>query len=287
LCVIAEETYLQRLIWQYLKHSVYSGGNYEDVEHGISLGCPLSPLMAALYLKPLDDLFEDSELFYARFMDDWVIIAPTRWGLRHVVKEVNLLLNSLKLSKAPDKTFIGRVERQFDFLGYHFSPTALTVAQKTLQRRDMRLARLYEQGASDERIEQYVSRWQRWAVAGLDGKVTTPQAPDLQRIKSARYSFEAKLLALGSASLLATTATDSHATIYYADLSNSTLNLVAGTTLDWDCDQTADLGGFTYPACATFFGADGCVGVSAPLVYVQSTGASGHNLWCVSQGIVA
>lgn len=50
---------------------------------GFSLRCPLSPLMGALYLKPLDDA--TAGLFYARFMDDWVILTTTRWKLRAAV----------------------------------------------------------------------------------------------------------------------------------------------------------------------------------------------------------
>jgi len=34
---------------------VSNGGVYVDVQQGISLGCSLSPLMGALYLKTLDD----------------------------------------------------------------------------------------------------------------------------------------------------------------------------------------------------------------------------------------
>ncbi len=34
----------------------------------------------------------------------------------------------LKLEKHPDKTFIGRIEKGFDFLGYHFSPEGLSMA---------------------------------------------------------------------------------------------------------------------------------------------------------------
>ncbi len=41
------------LLTQYVQHPIYEGGLYEDVERGISLGCPLSPLMGALYLKRL------------------------------------------------------------------------------------------------------------------------------------------------------------------------------------------------------------------------------------------
>jgi hypothetical protein len=36
------------------------------------------------------------------------------------------------LEKAPDKTFIGRIEKGFDVLGYHFSPEGTTVAAATV-----------------------------------------------------------------------------------------------------------------------------------------------------------
>ena len=61
------------------------------------LGCPLSPLMGALFLKPLDDLMGRMGLFYVRFMDDWVILARTRWKLRGAVKAVQELMGELKL----------------------------------------------------------------------------------------------------------------------------------------------------------------------------------------------
>jgi RNA-directed DNA polymerase len=64
------------LLRQYVRRTIYDGGLYEDVERGISLlGCPLSPLMGALYLKLLDERVEATGLAYARFMDDWVILA--------------------------------------------------------------------------------------------------------------------------------------------------------------------------------------------------------------------
>ena len=81
--------------------------------------------MGALYLKPLDDRMAEIELFYARFMDDWVILAPTRWKLRRAIKAVNEALTDLKVEQHPDKTFIGRITRGKDFLGYTFSPDGL------------------------------------------------------------------------------------------------------------------------------------------------------------------
>jgi hypothetical protein len=82
---------------------------------GISLGCPLSPVMAALYLGPLDRRMEATGLTYARFMDDWVILAPTRWSLRRAIVVVNETLRELRVEQHPDKTFIGRMERGFTF----------------------------------------------------------------------------------------------------------------------------------------------------------------------------
>ncbi len=55
--------------------------------------------------------------FYMRFMDDILVLAPTRWRLRKAVKAVNEVLGSLCLLRHPDKTFVGRTERGFDFLG--------------------------------------------------------------------------------------------------------------------------------------------------------------------------
>jgi RNA-directed DNA polymerase len=89
--------------------------------------------MGALHLRALDERLEGLGLFYARFMDDWVAqsVAPIRWKLRKAIKRVNQTLAELKVEKHPDKTFIGRIERGFDFLGYHFSPGGLSLAPKT------------------------------------------------------------------------------------------------------------------------------------------------------------
>ena len=66
------------LLWQYLNRLVESDGLYREVQRGISRGCPLSPLIGAFYLSSLDAQFQQAGLFYVRYMDDILILAPTR-----------------------------------------------------------------------------------------------------------------------------------------------------------------------------------------------------------------
>ena len=158
------------LVEQYVRHTVYDG-HYETVTQGICLGCSLSPLMGAVYLQPVDDAMAKTGLFYARFMDDWVVLAPTHWKLRAAIRLVNQALAALKVQQHPDKTFVGRVSRGFDFLGYTFSTVGLTgIARKTVAGCVDRMSQLYERGADAIRIGQYVRRWLRWASSGLAGE---------------------------------------------------------------------------------------------------------------------
>lgn len=160
------------LLWQYLKRFVCDDCLYTSIQQGISLGCPLSPLMGALYLKPLDERLAtlsggDGGCFYARYMDDWVVLAPSRWKLREAIKAVNQVMEDLLVEKHPDKTYIGRISRGFDFLGYRFGADGLGVALQTVERCLVKVVRLYEQGASVERIGCYLSHWFRWVKGGV------------------------------------------------------------------------------------------------------------------------
>ncbi|NER24469.1 MAG: hypothetical protein F6J96_27955 [Symploca sp. SIO1C2] len=156
-----------RLMWGYLRRYVSDGGAFIDITQGISLGCPLSPLMGALFLKPLDDRMAALGCFYVRYQDDWVILAPTRWKLRKAIKATNQVMSELRVVKHPDKTVIGSVARGFDFLGYWFSPAGLGIARKTVERMVENMRRLYELGAPYERIVAYFQRWCRWVKGGI------------------------------------------------------------------------------------------------------------------------
>ena len=54
---------------------------------------------------------ERTGFFYVRFMDDVLILAPSRWTLRRAEKAINEVLESLRLEMQPDKTFTFKAQK--------------------------------------------------------------------------------------------------------------------------------------------------------------------------------
>jgi len=88
------------------------------------------------------------------------------------LKRVYAFLESLKLSAHPDKRYIGKTEKGFDFLGYtiypnpRLRPSAVSFIQLIERSR-----RLQEKGADLHRLLEYVERWVIWLHGGLQGAV--------------------------------------------------------------------------------------------------------------------
>jgi RNA-directed DNA polymerase len=177
---------------QFVKRSVERGGTFKSITCGISRGCAFSPVIAAYYLKGLDEqMAGDTRYFYRRYMDDVIVLAKTRWHLRKALATVNQHFNELIVAQAPDKTLIDKISRGWDFLGYNFDGKQLNVAAKTVAKHVLHYRQLYEQlrmkkATSDEvalALGWYMKRWQRWAAAGLQGfKIDVYERNQYQRI---------------------------------------------------------------------------------------------------------
>jgi RNA-directed DNA polymerase len=166
------DPFIWRLLVQFVKRSVEKGGTFKSIRCGISRGCPLSPIIAAYYLKGLDKQMEgDTRYFYRRYMDDVIVLAKTRWHLRKAVRTVNQHFSQLKVEQAPDKTFIGKISKGFDFLGYQFGKDKLRVSKLTLENHIRRLSQLYEQKKHQPNwkmlLDDYRQRWLTWVYSGI------------------------------------------------------------------------------------------------------------------------
>ena len=83
------------------------------------------------------------------------------------------ILAALRLTLHPDKRFIGKTSKGFDFLGYHIRPSRkLRPAAQSIDRLTTRARRLHEQGADLQRLRRYVWRWYRWLHGGLRDRVS-------------------------------------------------------------------------------------------------------------------
>ena len=97
-------------------------------------------------------------------MNDWIILTKTRWECRRLVKNMHVVMHMLKYKLAKDKTFIGRITKGFDFLGYYFNQNGLIgLASKTIRNFIEKTAKLYEQNASNDRIGRYINRLVSWS----------------------------------------------------------------------------------------------------------------------------
>ena len=88
---------------------------------GMVAGGAISPLLGGLYLpldRAMEGLCKKNWIRYQRFMDDYVIFAKTRNKLKAAIKRMYAVLATLQLTVHPDKRYIGKTEKGFDFLGY-------------------------------------------------------------------------------------------------------------------------------------------------------------------------
>lgn len=90
---------------------------------GIALRGPLSQFFSGLYLKPLDDAFNNMNVTYLRFQDDILILCKTKRQLTRCRQRMMQILNERHLSLSRKKTRIGNIDRGFHFLGISYLPT--------------------------------------------------------------------------------------------------------------------------------------------------------------------
>lgn len=109
------------LIEAYLQQEVMDSASRWVPEKGTPQGAVISPLLANIYLDPLDQLMAEKGYEMVRYADDFVILCRTRQTAKDALRMVQEWTQQAGLTLHPDKTHIAHaVSDGFEFLGYHF-----------------------------------------------------------------------------------------------------------------------------------------------------------------------
>jgi RNA-directed DNA polymerase len=110
-----------RLVEQFLEQGVMDGLREWTPETGTPQGAVISPLLANLYLNPLDHLLADAGIAMVRYADDFVILCRSRAEADQALAKVKAWVEENGLTLHPTKTKIVDARTEgFDFLGYTF-----------------------------------------------------------------------------------------------------------------------------------------------------------------------
>lgn len=156
------------LIQSYLKQGVMDGLTWcEAGESGTPQGAVISPLLANVYLNPLDHLMAASGFELVRYADDFVVLCRSQEEAHAALAQVQTWVQENGLTLHPQKTRLVDALQPggFDFLGYHFERGYRWPRKKSLDRlkAGIRLLTPRNSGiALSESIDQLNTKLRGW-----------------------------------------------------------------------------------------------------------------------------
>ena len=149
------------LIEAYLNQSILEDLTEWMPEKGTPQGAVISPLLANIYLDPLDRLMSERGIQMIRYADDFVLLCRTREEAQKALRMVEMWTQEAGLTLHPEKTHIVHTATEgFDFLGYTFANGTKHPRKKSLKKlKDTIRAKTgRSNGHSLDRIVQDVNR---------------------------------------------------------------------------------------------------------------------------------
>lgn len=132
----------------HLIDSIIDSHDSGEAGKGIPIGALTSQLFANVYLSPLDHYLKEAYriAYYARYMDDFVILHHDKAYLTALLSIIKDVLGNLELTLNP-KSGLFPGKQGIDFCGYRIWPTHIKPRKSTVKRAKRRLrkmARIYE-----------------------------------------------------------------------------------------------------------------------------------------------
>jgi RNA-directed DNA polymerase len=133
--------------------------DWQPTERGTPQGAVISPMLANLYLNPLDHEMERRGWAMVRYADDFVVLCRTREEAETVLNYLREWTGAVGLTLHPAKTRIVEATAEgFDFLGWHFRGGKKWPRQKSLQK-------------LQDKLRPLTRRTQGWSLREITAKV--------------------------------------------------------------------------------------------------------------------
>jgi len=131
--VVSDGTVLD-LVARMLKQRVMDEMKTWRPEKGTPQGAVISPLMANIYLHPVDVALAGEGFEVVRYADDLVILCRSEDDARRALDVLQRAMSERKLTLHPEKTRLVDATQPggFDFLGYHFECGRRTPRNKSI-----------------------------------------------------------------------------------------------------------------------------------------------------------
>jgi len=128
---------VRELLRMFLKQKILDGLKQWEPEGGTPQGAVISPLLANLYLHPVDKVMSKAGYQMVRYADDFVILCQTRHEAHNALDLVKELTAERGLTLHPQKTRLVDVTKpteSFDFLGYRFEKDTRWPRKKSMRK---------------------------------------------------------------------------------------------------------------------------------------------------------
>jgi RNA-directed DNA polymerase len=123
------------LVRSFLEQDILQDLRQWKPTQGTPQGAVISPLLANIYLHPLDELMASHGYRMVRYADDFVVLCKSREEAVAALEEIRAFMAQNGLRLHPDKTRLGdcgQIGEGFEFLGYRFEAGRRFVRKKSL-----------------------------------------------------------------------------------------------------------------------------------------------------------
>ena len=136
-------------------------------DQGLAIGVYPSQYLANLVMAKIDHWAKEVQHipYYFRYMDDIVVVLPSKEMAKEVLERITIELEALKLT-VKNNWRIAPVANGIDFIGYKFYPTHTQLRKRIKQAMQKRVRQLTKQGVDDATFKRKLASHFGWCKHG-------------------------------------------------------------------------------------------------------------------------